>query len=76
MTEKLSQFADGNFSRAAFLYIAKMMVNNDPQLMKKAAEVADICGAFTGERCDQAFDFTKCLHDKVKSEKLDVHILR
>jgi hypothetical protein len=49
-----------------------MMVNNDPKLMENASKIADECGLADGERCDQAFKFSKCAKEMILKEKLDV----
>jgi hypothetical protein len=41
--------------------------------MKYAADMADKCGSATGERCEQALTFVKCLHSEV-SASYDIKI--
>ncbi|CRK97188.1 CLUMA_CG010585, isoform A [Clunio marinus] len=61
--EVVGLFDQGAFNRGAFLHIARIIVDNDETKLKEAPGIADECGKITGERCQQAYDFSKCLHD-------------
>lgn len=50
-----------------------MVVEKDEKLVKFAEELADKCGVAEGERCEQAFNFAKCIHTGVK-ENLNIDI--
>lgn len=57
------------------MHIAKILVDNDPALLKKAEQIADKCEGAAGERCDQAVTFTHCLHDSINEVHVDVEIV-
>lgn len=69
------KFDNGKFSRDTFLYIAGMVIDNDPVKMQFAGVTADKCGDAEGERCEQAFIFTKCLHEAVALTHIDIDIV-
>lgn len=55
--------------------MAKMLVENDEELMAHAALIADSCGKAEGSRCDQAMEFTKCLHEAVSTYHADFQLV-
>lgn len=69
------QFDKGKFSSETFLHIAKMIVENDEKMMAHAATIAEKCGKLEGERCDQAYEFTKCVHDAIKTTNVDIQLV-
>lgn len=57
------------------MYMAKMMVENDPTLMERAGKIADECGVIGGPRCEQALEFTKCLKHQINLAKVDFQLV-
>lgn len=71
----LCQFNRGKFSNETFMHIAKMIVENDEKMMSQAAVIAEQCGKCEGERCEQAYAFTKCVHDAISTAHVDVQLV-
>lgn len=65
---------DGKLDKNVFMLMAKMLVGANTELLKAAEEIADECAPKmdASDRCDDAFKFEKCMHDAVKSRKLNV----
>lgn len=57
------------------MQIANMIVENDEKMMAQAAVIAEQCGKSEGERCEQAYTFTKCVHDAISTAHVDVQVV-
>jgi hypothetical protein len=68
------QYTDGIFDRGTFMYILKVLVSNDPEKIKFAEKMTDQCSGVQGSRCDQAFAFASCIHEKVMSANLKIDL--
>lgn len=68
------QYTEGKFSRDTFIYLAKVAISRDEKVVKFAEDLANKCGSFEGERCDQAFKFVECIHNNLKAN-FDIQIL-
>ena len=56
------------------MYILKVVVSNDPEKIQFAEELTEKCEHETGERCEQAFNFAKCIHFEVTNSKYSVDL--
>jgi len=65
------QFSDGQFNKVTFVEMAKAVAGGNEKLAAIAVELADECEVVAvGDRCEQVYNFQKCLHDGVKSRQI------
>lgn len=57
--------------RDNFIAMAKLATDDDPIFVKLAEDVADKCGSISGERCDQALAFNKCMENEARAQNID-----
>ena len=59
------QHVDGKLNEPNFLEMAEVLTEGNDKKMKYIRQFLADCNKDDGDRCEKAFLFTKCLHDKV-----------